>query len=125
METILAIITGLLFAVSTYLLQQRHILRVFFGLVLLSNAVNVVIFTMGRLGSSASPLIPEGETVLLAPSANPLPQALILTAIVIGFGLLAFMLVLIFRTEKALQTVDTNEMAEAELNEESAEEAAS
>ena len=67
-------------------------MRVLFGLILLSNAANFVIFAAGGMSEGLPPLIGRGDYVLEAPYSNPLPQALILTAIVISFGLLAFAL---------------------------------
>ncbi|MDJ0950894.1 MAG: Na+/H+ antiporter subunit C [Alphaproteobacteria bacterium] len=114
METALAILVGLLVAASVYLMLGRNVLRFLFGLVLLSNAANLTIFAAGRLTRAAPPLIPEG---LAAPAdlvANALPQALILTAIVIGFGLLAFTLVLVYRAYLALGTLNSDRMRYAE-----------
>lgn len=113
METLYAIAFGGMLAASLYLLMSRHLLRMVLGLLLLSNAVNLAIFISGRLSSLVPPLVPEGETVLAA-SANPLPQALILTAIVISFSLVAFTVVLFERASTALGTADPDAMREAE-----------
>ncbi len=110
METILAFVVGALFAVGVYLLLQRNLIRILFGVIVLTNAVNVLILTMGRLTRGAAPLIPEGEETMVGVFANPLPQALILTAIVISFGLAAFVLALIYRSEKAFGTLDSNNL---------------
>jgi len=82
--------------------------------VLAGNAVNLLLFTVGRLASQRPPLIPEQAAQLPAPFANALPQALILTAIVIGFALLSFVFVLFYRAYQALGTVDTELMQVAE-----------
>lgn len=93
METLLAILAGLLVAAGSYLMMSGRTLPYLFGLTMLSNAANLAIFATGRLTFGRPPLVPPGaETVTDA--ANPLPQALILTAIVIGFGLLVFTLAL-------------------------------
>ena len=97
METVLALLVGVLVAAAVYLMLARNVLRFLFGLVLLSNATNLAIFAAGRLTSAAPPLVPEGLAQPAVSVANALPQALILTAIVIGFGLLAFALALVFR----------------------------
>lgn len=114
MEPLLAIIVGILFAISIYLLLRRNLVRVVIGVIILSNAVNLLLFTLGRVSRGAPPLIPSGEYVPIDPIANPLPQALILTAIVIGFGLLAYTLVLTYRAYRELGTIDIDEMRTAE-----------
>jgi len=160
METVLCVVVGLFFAASIYLLLSRQLVRVLLGVSILSNAVNLLIFTSGRLTEAAPPVlstdgsggpqvphtadaIRAAETTLAslpgAPAlsghpavdyvrvaseatdgavasaaANPLPQALILTAIVIAFAIFAFLLVLTFRAYQILGTDDMNEMREAE-----------
>ena len=85
-----------------------------FGLVLAGNAANLLLFTVGRLASRRPPIIPEQSAQLPANFANALPQALILTAIVIGFALLSFVFILFYRAYQALGTVDTEFMQIAE-----------
>jgi multicomponent Na+:H+ antiporter subunit C len=114
MEALLAVLIGALVAASVYLMLSRHVVRFLFGLVLFSNAVNVLLFAAGRVLWGEPPLVPEGLEVPLGLVANPLPQALILTAIVIGFGLLAFALVLSVRGVAALGTADLDAMRAAE-----------
>ena len=114
METVLALLVGVLVAASVYLMLARNILRFVFGLVLLSNAANLTIFAAGRLTRAEPPLVAPGQAGPSELVANALPQALILTAIVIGFGLLAFALALVFRGYQALGTLDTDEMRIAE-----------
>ncbi len=116
METILAFVVGGLVAVGFYLLLQRNLVRILFGLVILTNAVNVLIFTLGRLTRGAAPFFEEGAVA--AAFANPLPQALILTSIVINFGLVAFLLALIYRSEKTFKTLDSNHLRSADRMEE-------
>lgn len=114
MELLLALSVGVLVAASVYLMLDRNILRFLFGLALLSNAVNLMIFASGRLTPGAPPLIDAGEYAPTGVVANALPQALVLTAIVIGFGLLAFTLALVYRTFMTLGTVNSEEMRVAE-----------
>ena len=97
MEALLALTIGVLVAAAVYLMLSGHVLRFIFGLVLISNAANLMIFTAGRLTEGAPPLIPEGADAPAGLVANALPQALVLTAIVIGFGLFAFALTLVWR----------------------------
>ena len=114
MEVLLALTSGVLFAASIYLLLRRNLLRFIVGLIILSNAVNLLIFVMGRLTQAHPPIIPHGEHVPPSPYANPLPQALILTAIVISFGLLAFTLVLVYRNYQTTGTLDVDALEAAE-----------
>ncbi len=114
METVLAALTGAMVAGSVFLMLSKNLVRFIFGLVLASNAVNLLIFAAGRLETSRPPLIPQDATHAAVAVANSLPQALILTAIVIGFALLAFIFILFFRAYQTLGTVDTEAMADAE-----------
>jgi multicomponent Na+:H+ antiporter subunit C len=107
MEALLAFIIGGLYAAGLYLMMRRSIVRLIIGLALLGQAANLLIFTLGRLTRGRPPLIPLGGTNPVAPFADPLPQALILTAIVIGFGVMAFTVVLI---KRAYQTVGTDDL---------------
>lgn len=117
MEQLLSVLIGVLVAAAVYLMLARNLLRFLFGLILLSNAANLAIFVSGRLTAGAAPLIPEGADAPLGPVANALPQALVLTAIVIGFGLFAFALILAFRGYRSLGTLDTDAMRIAEPEE--------
>jgi multicomponent Na+:H+ antiporter subunit C len=117
MEQVIAIVAGAMLAASFYLLMRRSLLRFVIGLILLSNGVNLVIFTMGRLTRAEPPVIPKGAKVPAEPFANPLPQALILTAIVISFGLLAFTLVLVSRHFAASQSIESDDIRRSEPNE--------
>jgi multicomponent Na+:H+ antiporter subunit C len=123
MESLTAIIIGILVAASVYLMLARSFIRYLFGLILLSNAANLVIFASGRMTEGAPALVPEGADTPLHVVGNALPQALVLTAIVIGFGLLAFTLALAFEANRRLQTMDTDAMRLAEPPEEPAGEA--
>ena len=111
MDVLLALLAGLLTAAGVYLLLQRSLLRMLFGVILLSNAVNLILFVAGRTLRAAPPIVPDGLTAPAAAVANPLPQALILTAIVIGFGLTAFALVLLYRASVTFGTLDADELA--------------
>ena len=112
MEAPVAVTVGIVFGAGVYLVLQRNLLRFVFGLILISGAVNVSIFVAGRLTRGASPFVPDGAVAPPAGSANALPQALILTAIVIGFGLTVFAIVLLLRTYERLGTVRTDELTE-------------
>ncbi|TVR10898.1 MAG: cation:proton antiporter [Salinarimonadaceae bacterium] len=77
-----------------YLMLSRHFMRVILGLALMTNGAILMIFFSGRLGSMMPAIIPFGDTALAFDAANSLPQALVLTAIVIAFALTAFTAVL-------------------------------
>ena len=110
MQTLLALLAGVLFAAGVYLVLRRNLLRMIFGLVLLSNAVNLLVLSMGRVARVAPPLVPLGADAPVGATANPLPQALVLTAIVIGFGLVSFALVLVYRSFVTLGSVEADEL---------------
>ncbi len=110
MDIVLAFVIGILFACALYLMMRRSMIKVVIGLALLSQAANLLIFTAAGLHRGDPPLIPEGALVPIAPHADPLPQALVLTAIVIGFGVLAFTLVLFQRVYMIIGTDDLDQM---------------
>jgi multicomponent Na+:H+ antiporter subunit C len=113
LEPAFALAFGIMVAVSAYLILSRNVLRIVLGLLVLGNAANMAIFLSGRIGTRIPPLVPDGATAI-AVSANPLPQALILTAIVISFALVAFTAVLFEGANRRLGTVDTEAMRKAE-----------
>jgi len=89
-----ALLVGLLFACATFLILQSSFTRILFGFVVLSNAANLLILSMsGDPAGKMAPLI----TDVAGPRVDPLPQALILTAIVIGFGVTAYLVMLLYR----------------------------
>jgi len=109
-EVPLALVVGAVVAGGLYLVMQRNLLRFVLGLILLSGGVNLLLFTAGRPTRGAPPLVPEGAYAPIGAVANGLPQALILTAIVIGFGLTSFALVLLLRAYERLGTLDTDDL---------------
>lgn len=116
MEVVLSLATGALFAAGTYMLLRRHLLRIVMGLILINNAVTLAVFTAGRLQRTAPPILPEGVAVDAAnvdAIANPLSQALILTAIVIGFSFALFSLVVVFRVDTELGASEAAELQQA------------
>jgi multicomponent K+:H+ antiporter subunit C len=104
MEILVASAIGLLTACGVYLMLRRRTFPVVIGLVLLSYAVNLFIFSMGRLAIGVPPLVADGATAW----ADPLPEALVLTAIVIGFATTGFAIELALRarTETGTDHVD-------------------
>ena len=116
MEILLALLVGALYAAGLYLMMRRSIVRLILGLALLGQAANLLIFTIGRLNHNQPPLIPEGAKEMVGSYADPLPQALILTAIVIGFGVQAFALVLLKRVYQTLGTDDLQQIHESDFH---------
>ncbi|MEQ6884192.1 Na+/H+ antiporter subunit C [Salicola sp. Rm-C-2C1-2] len=114
METLMAYIVGALFAAALYMMLRRSIVKLVIGLMLISNAANLLIFTVAGMREGAPPLIPEGAQVPASAVADPLPQALILTAIVIAFGVLAFSVVLIHRAYEVVGTDDLDRMKDTD-----------
>ena len=105
MEALMAVVIGILFAIGTYLILSRAFLRVVFGTCLLSHAILLYLITGGKLKRGAAPILESGVTVYV----DPIPQALILTAIVIGFGVTAFIIVLAYRAYQTLGSDDTED----------------
>jgi multicomponent Na+:H+ antiporter subunit C len=106
MEVVMAFVCGFLFMAAMYLILSRSLLRIIIGTGLLSHGAHLLILTMGGLDGENPPVLAEGVTSY----ADPLPQALILTAIVISFGVTAFILVLAYRTYQDLKTDDMTEL---------------
>jgi multicomponent K+:H+ antiporter subunit C len=106
MEALLSIVIGFLTACGVYLALRGRTFPVVLGLTLMSYAVNLFLFVMGRLTIGAPPIIREGASY-----ADPLPQALVLTAIVISFGMTAFVVILalLARAELGNDHVDGGE----------------
>ena len=109
-ETAYAILVGVFFTTAIYLLLSKSMIRMLLGIAVLGNAVNLLIFTAGRLTREAPPIVTGTGQQLVEPYANPLPQALILTAIVIGFAMFAFLLVLGYRAYQELDADNTDTM---------------
>jgi multicomponent Na+:H+ antiporter subunit C len=104
MELLLAVLAGVLYAAGLFLMLRRRLAQLIIGLSLLSNGSNILILSAAGVTRSKPPLITEG--VPLEPFADPVPQSLILTAIVIGFGVLAFALVLAHRVHQSAGSDD-------------------
>jgi multicomponent Na+:H+ antiporter subunit C len=101
-------------AAAVYLCLSRDIFRVIVGLTMLGAAVNLIVFAAGRFASPTPPLLASIGDAQAAASANPLVQALVLTAIVISFALLCFALVLGAGLRRAAGSDDTRQLQSAE-----------
>ncbi len=116
MEIVLAFVIGGLFAAGLYMMLRRSLVKLLIGLGLLTNAINLLIFTAAQLTRARSPIIPEGQSALAGAYADPLPQAFILTAIVISFGVTAFAVGLAYRAYKTIGTDDMDKIIETETS---------
>lgn len=114
MEILLAVVIGTLYGGGLYLMMRRNLVQLIIGLGLLSHGANLLIFTAAGLRQGGAPIIKDGEKIFTTTPADPLPQALILTAIVISFAVTAFALVLFLRTYQEVGTDDLDEMKETE-----------
>jgi multicomponent Na+:H+ antiporter subunit C len=110
MEILLSFVIGILFSVGLYFILHRHFFKLILGLMILGLATNLFIFVIGRLTRGGSPIIGEESEVALEPFADPVPQALLLTAIVIGFGIQALAIVLIKRVYQSFGTTDLDDL---------------
>lgn len=100
METFIIIISGILYTVGTYLVLNKNLLRIILGITLYSHATHMMLMAINGVKKGAAPLLGENAQSY----TDPIPQALILTSIVISFALTAFLLVLGYRTYVELGT---------------------
>ena len=119
MEFVIISVIGVLFGCGTYLILQRHLLRVVVGLSLYSHAANLALMISGGLKRGNPPLLtppipPHDQGGVWGGYVDPLPQALILTAIVISFGMTAFATVLAFRVRQVYGSDTVDELAGGE-----------
>jgi len=110
----MAINVGILYAAGFYMILRRSVVKVIIGLALLSHAATLFLFTVGGLSRGRAPLIAEDATPDASQYADPLPQALILTAIVISFGVQAFALVLFKRVYQTIRSDDLDKLTAAD-----------
>jgi multicomponent Na+:H+ antiporter subunit C len=113
MSIVLALLSAWLFGCGLYMILSRNVVRMVMGLSLLGTAVNLMVFQTGGVASSQPPIIPNGTDRLMG-AADPVPQALILTAIVIGFALTVMLSALALRAWRGHGTFLSSEMRSAE-----------
>jgi multicomponent Na+:H+ antiporter subunit C len=113
-ELLLAVTVGWLYACGLYLLLRRTLAQVVIGLALLTNGANVLIFVAAGLVRGEPPIIDGGDTALGPGAADPIPQALILTAIVIGFAIQAFAMALAYRVYRSVASDDLDALTTTE-----------
>ncbi len=109
MEIIIAILVGILYAAGVYMLLRRSILKFLIGIIFISNATNLLVFLSSGL-IMGEPAFVEKEVKSLDKLADPLPQALVLTAIVIGLGIIVFTLALKYKFFQATGTEDLDQL---------------
>jgi multicomponent Na+:H+ antiporter subunit C len=97
MNLLIAATVGVLFAAGVFCLLRRCLMRLIIGLVLMGQGVNLLVFSAGGLETGVPTIVPEGGKLPPPGAGDPMPQALVLTAIVIGFGLTVFAMTLIHR----------------------------
>jgi multicomponent Na+:H+ antiporter subunit C len=114
MTVVLLLSISVVVAAAVYLMLSRDLFRVVIGLTLLGAGTNLVVFAAGRFASVTPPLLETADDAAAAAAANPLVQALVLTAIVISFALLCFSLVLGARLRSAANSDDTHSLQSAE-----------
>lgn len=108
MNLVFALTAGALAGSGAYLALKRDVWRVVAGIVLIANAANLTLMASGR-SRGQSPILPvEGQV------SDPLVQAMTLTALVIGFAVVALLLSLVYRVWSAYRTLDLDELSEAE-----------
>ena len=110
----LPVTAGVVASVGLYLAMSRDLMRIVIGLAMLGSAVNLFVFAAGRLGPGAPPFVPLGSDAIVHPVANPLPQALVLTAIVIGFALACFSVALAIALQRRTGEADADALRFAE-----------
>lgn len=106
----LSITIGILVTMGTYMVMQRRVLQVILGFSLLSHATNLMIVASGWVGDGLSPILSTNARLEPGAYVDPLPQAMVLTAIVIGFAVTAFLLVLALNAYLKLKTDDMDEI---------------
>ena len=111
-----ALLVGVLFTISTYLLLQKNFIRILFGFVIFSNAGNLFILSMsGSPKQKNAPILTAGDS---SSYVDPLPQALVLTAIVIGFGLTVYLVMLLYRVILDARSIDAEKLFQPEADDE-------
>ena len=117
METILILLIGFLFSCGFYMILRRSFIRMLVGILFFGQAANLALLILPGIGSGVSPIVKAGATVPPEGFADPLPQALILTAIVIGFGVIAFATVLLKKAHQDLGTDDLDSLVHTDREE--------
>ncbi len=110
MPIVMAFVIGGLYAAGIFMLLRRSLVRLLIGLSLLGHGANLLIFTVRELTRARPPIVAADAALLTPPFADPVPQALVLTAIVIGFGVTAFALALAYRAHQTVGVDDLDQL---------------
>ncbi|NQD69510.1 Na+/H+ antiporter subunit C [Sphingobacterium shayense] len=110
MELLLVLVLGLLYSAGVYLILRRSMVKLLLGIMLLGTGTNVLIFVVGKITKGHPPVIDEAYKVFQEIYADPIPQSLILTAIVISFGLTSFAIVLLKRVYALVDSDDLDNL---------------
>ena len=110
MELLLVLVLGFLYAAGVYLILRRSMVKLLLGIMLLGKGTNILIFLLGSITKGKPPVIDSQHNVFQDIYADPIPQALILTAIVISFALTAFAIVLLKRVYALVDTDDLDDL---------------
>lgn len=113
MEIILAILVGVLYTAGVYMVLRRSILKFIIGLIFLSNATNLLVFISSGI-EAGQPAFVDGTTTDTSMLSDPLPQALVLTAIVIGFGIVVFTMALKYKFFETTGTDDLDQLKQTD-----------
>ena len=113
MEILLAILVGVLYTAGVYMLLRRSILKFIIGIIFLSNATNLLVFLSAGLVAGQPVFLKPGEEGCKV-LADPLPQALVLTAVVIGLGIVVYLLAVKYRLFQDTQTDDLDQLKPTE-----------
>ncbi len=110
MELILIILLGMLYAAGVYLILRRSMVKLLLGIMLLGSGTNILIFLLAGIVKGKPPVVDEDAKLFHEVFADPIPQALILTAIVISFALTAFAIVLLKRVYALVNSDDLDDL---------------
>ena len=113
MEILMAILVGILYTAGVYMLLRRSILKFIIGIIFMSNATNLLVFLSAGL-EAGKPVFLEGKEGVASAFADPLPQALVLTAVVIGLGIMVYLLAVKYRFFNETGSDDLDELKPTE-----------
>lgn len=112
MELVMIISAGLMISAGIYALLNKNLIKLIIGIMLLGHGANLIVFMSGGLVSGSPAFVAKGSETLAPMTSDPLPQALVLTAIVIGFGMMAFVMILFHRSAAAIGSATTDGFVE-------------
>lgn len=110
MEIVFVVLIAVLYAAGMFMLLRRSMVKLLIGIILLGNGANLLIFLLGGITKGKPPVIDSAAKLFTDVYADPIPQALILTAIVISFGIQAFAIVLLKRVYVLVNSDDLDDL---------------